>query len=329
MPDSPVTATAGANIAFIKYWGNQGRGANLPLNPSISMTLADCSTRTTAQLLPGAETDDILLEDRLPPQKSLRRLTAFLDFIRALAQRSEKLRVRSQNSFPTACGIASSASGFAALATAATAAYGLAPDPVELSRIARMGSGSAARSVMGGFVALHCGDTHETACAEQIAPETAWPRLRDLIVVVSRDEKPVSSAEGHRLARTSEMLAARLQAVTQRAQHVRRAIINNDLAALGRAAEADALSMHAVMMTSSPPLLYWSPHTLEMIQYVWDLRSDGIQAWFTIDAGPNLHIITSQEHLPAIEKRIHDDFGWHTIADRPGPGARIVEADPQ
>lgn len=325
--DSPVTAEAGANIAFIKYWGNRGRGKNLPLNPSVSMTLASCVTRTTVAVCPNAEVDEILLGGRVPDEESVRRITEFLDVVRERAGIQERVRVASENTFPAGCGIASSASGFAALALAASSAYGLRLDKKELSRIARLGSGSAARSVMGGFVELHDGDTHETACAEQIAPATAWPELRDLIVVVSQDKKKVSSAEGHRLVHTSEMLSGRLQAVALRAEQVRQAVHNRDLTALGEAAEADALSMHAVMMTSKPPLLYWSPQTLDAIRCVWDIRREGVGAWFTIDAGPNVHIITLEADLPAVEAHIREEFGWRTISDRSGPAARIVGGD--
>jgi len=229
------------------------------------------------------------------------------------------------NSFPAGCGIASSASGFAALALAATAAYGLRPDTTDLSRIARLGSGSGARSVPAGFVELRPGATHDEAYAEQIAPETAWPELRDLIVIVSQDEKGISSAAGHRIAHTSEMLPGRLAAVPERAERVRRAIRERDLTALGEASEQDALSMHAVMMTSTPPLMYWTPRSLEVMQAVWRLRKRGTEAYFTLDAGPNVHILVLQNDLPVVEEQIRVMFGFRTIADRPGPGVHLVE----
>ncbi len=325
MPRASVTATAGANIAFIKYWGNRRQGENLPLNANLSMTLSACTTRTSVELRPYAETDDIVLDGAAPGEKSFGRITTFLDFVRARAGRSECLSVRSDNNFPMGCGIASSASGFAALALAATTAYGMDLNHTELSRLARMGSGSAARSVMGGFVELHPGDAHEAAFAEQLAPATAWPELRDLIVVLSSGHKAVSSAAGHHLAHTSEMLAARLSAVPPRIARVRSAILNRDIAALGQAAEADALSMCAVMITSTPPLLYWSPQTVEAFHCIWELRHQGVEAWFTVDAGPNVHVITTEAHLGAVEKRIKQQFNCRTITDRAGPGARIVE----
>jgi len=324
MENKCVTAEAGANIAFIKYWGNRGVGKNLPLNASISMTLASCVTRTTVEALPDGRADEILLDGRMPDEKSARRISGFVEMIRAAAGRRDRVRVESVNTFPSGCGIASSASGFAALALAAARAFGLKADEAELSRMARLGSGSAARSVPGGFVELCAGETHDAACAVCLAPETWWPELRDVVVVVSLEEKAVSSAEGHRVARTSEMLAGRLRAVAQRAEQVRNAILSRDLAALGQAAEADALSMHAVMMTSRPSLIYWCPQTLDVIRCVLELREGGTGAWFTIDAGPNVHVLTDAKDAGAVEAQMKER-GWTTILDRAGAGARILE----
>lgn len=318
-----TTATACANIAFIKYWGNRPGGDNLPLNPSISMTMSGCVTTTTVALLPGGG-DEIILGGAPADPKARERTTRYLDRIRRIAGRSEPVRVDSSNSFPTGCGIASSASGFAALAAAAAAAYGIRADARELSRLARLGSGSAARSLFGGFVELHPGQRHEESYAEQIAAESSWPDLRDLVVILSNEEKKVSSAEGHRFAETSEMYIGRLAAIPDRAARVRRAILDRDLPALGDASEADALSMHAVMMTSRPPLLYWTPRTVGVISAVWEMRRRGLGAWFTIDAGPNVHILTLAKDLPAVEAAIRQEFSVPVLSCAPGPGARVV-----
>ncbi len=324
-----ITAEAGANIAFIKYWGNRIEGQNLPLNSSISMTLANCITRTTVELSESARADEIVLDGKPAEGKARARTTAFLESVRRLAARKEHALVSSESSFPTDCGIASSASGFAALALAAATAYGLDLQPRELSTIARLGSGSAARSVLGGFVELRHGADHEEAYAQQLAPHTAWLELRDLIVIVSKEEKEVSSAEGHRIAHSSEMLAARLAAVPERAERVRKAIEERSLALLGQAAEEDAFSMHAVMMTSKPHLLYWRSGTLEVIRLVWELRKQNIDSYFTIDAGPNVHVLTTERYLPEVERRVRASLGFRTICDHPGPGARIVERRPE
>jgi len=322
---SNVTALAGANIAFIKYWGNRPGADNLPLNPSISMTLSACVTTTMVALLDeSASRDEIRLDGAPPGEKSARRIGLFLDRVRRIAGRKESARVTSQNSFPTDCGIASSASGFAALAVAASAAYGIRADAAELSRIARLGSGSAARSVPGGFVELHPGTTHEESFAEPIAPETHWPELCDLIALVSREEKTVSSAEGHRIAHTSEAFTGRLAAIPDRAGRVRQGILRRDLALLGEAAEEDALSMHAVMLTSTPPLIYWTAGTLEAIRAVYGLRKRGIEAYFTIDAGPNVHVLTLKRDAARVADEIARELGCEVLTDHAGPGARII-----
>ena len=322
-----ITAVACANIAFIKYWGNRPDGGNLPLNPSISMTMDSCVSRTTVELLAADASDECILDGSNAGEKTMRRVSGLLEVIRGKAARREGARVSSRNGFPAGCGIASSASGFAALAAAGAAAYGLQLDEHELSCLARLGSGSAARSVLGGFVELRAGASHEEAYAEQVAPEDAWPDLRDIVVIVSREGKKTSSAEGHRLAHTSEMYAGRLAAVPARAERVRRAVRERDIALLGEAAEEDALSMHAVMMTSKPPLMYWHPETLEVMRTIRDMRNRGLMAYFTIDAGPNVHVLALEKDLPDVKREISARFGEsNMIVAAPGPGVRIVEA---
>ena len=323
-----VTAEACANIAFIKYWGNRGVGLNLPLNVSISMNLESCVSRTTTMLLPDKDADEFVLNGRQDDAAAAARVSALLDRIREIVGRGEKVRVTSENNFPSGCGIASSASGFAALARAATALFGLDADEAELSRLARLGSGSAARSVLDGFVELLPSETHGAAFARQIAPASAWPDLRDLVVVVSSEEKAASSLNGHALAATSEMMPGRLAAVPARADRVRRAVAERNLTSLGEASELDALSMHAVMMTSRPALQYWKPGTLAVMEAVRALRRGGTEAYFTIDAGPNVHVLVEKKDLSRVERVMHDELGFDTLASMPGPGARIVERSP-
>ena len=325
MPSS-VTAEACANIAFIKYWGNRGQGLNLPLNPSISMNLAQCTSTTTVELLEGAVADRLSFGGETAAEEPARRANEFLDRVRARADRSERLHIHTRNNFPTGCGIASSASGFAALARAAATVYGMDVDEPELSRIARLGSGSAARSVPAGFVELHPADAHEGAYAEQIAPPEAWSDLRDVVVVISHAEKEVGSLDGHGLAHKSEMLEGRLKAVPDRADRVRRAILDRDLTALGEASELDAISMHCVMMTSG--LFYWAPRTLEAMSIVIALRQGGHEAYFTMDAGPNVHVLCRDADMPVIRDELASRFKCTLIVSGPGAGARVVESTP-
>ena len=321
----PAVVRACANIAFIKYWGNRPGELNLPLNPSISMTLDSCVTTTSVEAI-SAAADEARIGGSVPNEKALARTVKFLDALRRRAGSAQRLRVVSENSFPTGCGIASSASGFAALAAAASATLGKRADAVELSRLARLGSGSAARSIMGGFVELLAGETHEACHAIQLADEAWWPELRDVVAVLSGAEKTTSSAEGHKLAATSELFEGRLRAIPARAQQARDAIRRRDLAMLGAASEQDALSMHAVMMTSRPPLFYWTERTIRAINAVHALRRRGTEAYFTIDAGPNVHILCLNKELETVKRMVRDELQAEFIIARPGPGVR-VEAD--
>ena len=316
---------ASANIAFIKYWGNRPGDLNLPLNPSISMTLDSCYTDTSVEPIPGP-VDEITISGKTPGEKALARTVKFLDMMRRWAGSAQHFRVISENSFPTGCGIASSASGFAALTGATLAALDKRACGAEMSRLARLGSGSAARSVDGGFVELLSGETHEACYAVQLADENAWPNLRDVVAILSSEEKATSSADGHKLAVTSELFEGRLRAIPARAAQVREAIRRRDLEMLGEAAEADALSMHAVMMTSRPPLFYWTERTVRAINAVHALRQRGVEAYFTIDAGPNVHIITVARHEEAVKRMVKDELGAELIVARPGHGPGLEAA---
>ncbi|MEW6440599.1 MAG: diphosphomevalonate decarboxylase [bacterium] len=311
-----ATAGAGSNIAFVKYWGVRHGGADpmVPLNPSISMTLEEVRTTTTVAFEPGAAGDLFTLNGSPATADELRRVGRVLDAVRRRAGMRRFARVVSSNNFPTAAGIASSASGFAALALAAARAAGLPYEPPDLVEPALLGSGSACRSLYGGYVLWQppaAGRRESTV--REVAPREHWP-LADLVVIVSRKEKRVKSSEGHLLARTSPFLRARLAQVEGRIARVERAIFERDLRALGEVMEADALSMHAVMMTSTPALLYWQPATVAVIEKVQALRAaDALACYFTIDAGPNVHVITAPETARAAEQEIRRIEGVEQI----------------
>ena len=292
-PTRKVTCRAGSNIAFIKYWGVADSSLNIPLNNSISMTLADAHTTTTVAWDDNASlaADSITIDGAHLQGAPAARIAAHLDRLRGLAGVSCKARVVSRNNFPMASGIASSASGFAALTVAAAAALDLQLDAAQLSALARQASGSASRSLFGGFVEWQRGNSHSSSAAHQVHDESHWA-LRDLIAIVSTSAKRTSSSDGHRLAATSPFTAARTQHVSDWLATVRRAVAARDLAQLGPILELDALAMHGVMMTSAPSLLYWQPGTLEVLHAVRSWREeDGLPVYFTIDAGPNVHLI--------------------------------------
>ena len=325
MPPASATAIAEANIAFIKYWGNRDDKLRLPVNPSLSMNLAGLETETTVEFNDGWEQDQVIIGGE--PQTGLprERVTAHLDLIRALGGLSLRARVDSRNSFPIGTGIASSASAFAALTLAAAAAAGLSLSEPELSALARRGSGSAARSVPGGFVEWDMGEEGrpETSFAHTIAPPDYWD-LRDVIAVVSQQHKAVGSTAGHALARTSPLQAARVAAVPERLARCRAAVLARDFGRFADIVEADSDLMHAVMLTSTPPLLYWEPITVAIMKSVRRWRSEGLPVCFTIDAGPNVHCLCPADLAAEVERRLHDNLDIkRVLVAAPGGPARL------
>lgn len=276
-----ATARACSNIALIKYWGNRDDALRLPSNPSISFNLADLYTETTVDFDGGAE-DRVSIDGAPAAGEPAARVSRHLDLVRGLG--GLRARVTSANNFPMGAGIASSAAAFAALSVAACAALGQTRSEAELSALARRGSGSASRSVPGGFVAWR------DESAWTIAPGEYWP-LVDVIGVVAAGHKKVGSTEGHALAGTSPLQAGRVADAERRFQACLRAIETRDFARLADVIEQDALMMHGVMMTSDPALIYWLPGTLAIIHAVRALREAGTPVAFTIDAGPNVHCI--------------------------------------
>ena len=321
------TVSAPANIAFIKYWGARDLEAALPANASVSMTLDHCRAHTTVEHRPGEGPDEVWLagprgELEAPAPAFSEGVRRHLDRLRRWAGVGGSFRVATRNNFPTGAGIASSAAGFAALAAAAAASLGRDPDPGELSVLARLsGSGSAARSVMGGYVRWPAGDDPEGPAAA-LAPAAHWP-LRDLVAVVDTAAKEVSSREGHRRAPSSPHFAMRQASLAERLRQVEEAIVDRDLARLGPVLEQEAIDLHLIAMSSRPPIFYWRPATLEVLEAVRRLRADGAGAWITMDAGPNVHVICepADEEAVAAALTALPRVGA-LLRDRVGPGPR-------
>jgi diphosphomevalonate decarboxylase len=318
-------ALAHPNIAFIKYWGNKDPELRIPANGSISMNLAGLHTQTQVIFDAGLPSDHVVINDRRVTGPAYERVRVLLDRVRKISGRSEFARVVSQNNFPTAAGIASSASAFAALSLAATAAAGLELDQASLSRLARTGSGSACRSVPGGYVEWQPGDSEESSYAFSIAAPEHWA-LTDCIAVVSRTHKPVGSTAGHALADTSLIQASRVADAPRRLEICRQAIRQKEFEALAGIVELDSNLMHAVMMTSSPPLFYWQPATLEIIRAVQAWRTSGKPVCYTIDAGPNVHVLCPSEIAQEIEHGLNQLKGVEMVLSAgPGGPARLIE----
>ncbi|HZN55988.1 MAG TPA: diphosphomevalonate decarboxylase [Candidatus Polarisedimenticolaceae bacterium] len=291
-----ATVEAPANIAFIKYWGARDLAQALPLNASVSMTLSECVSLSTVSFSDGSDEPDridIVADDgslTLPDLRFRERALAHLERVRRWARRGGSFRVATRNSFPTGAGIASSASGFAALTLASTRALGLRLTSPELSTLARMsGSGSAARSVLGGYV-LWPADGNAAGHAVPLAPASHWD-LRDVIALVDQGEKDVPSLQGHRLAATSPHFETRQRVLPARVDAVKRAIEERDLAALGPVLEEEAIELHLIAMSSRPPIFYWKPGTVQVLETLRALRRDGVPAFATMDAGANVHVI--------------------------------------
>jgi diphosphomevalonate decarboxylase len=328
-----ATAQAHPNIALIKYWGNRDQQLRLPANPSLSMNLAGLTTTTTVEFDPSLKQDELILGGRTISGPGRERVSRFLDQVRQLcgntaargasaatqqAQRrsgdgfADSARhdaahyfaiVDSRNNFPSGAGLASSASGFAALALAATAAAGLHLNEAELSRLARLGSGSACRSVPGGFVEWALGVDDHTSYAQSIAPASHW-NLYDIVALIDVTHKSIGSTEGHAVAATSPLQAARVATAAERLAQARSAVLARDFAALAEVVELDSLMMHAVMITSSPVLMYWQPATVAVMQAVRQWRLNGLAACTTIDAGPNVHVICTAEAASEVTLRL-------------------------
>jgi len=326
-----VTTRAGTNIALVKYWGKRDPSLNLPATGSLSLTLADLGSETTVRFAgdaggPGG--GDRITADGVPASPPFaERVRRFLDLVRQQARLALPAEVATRNSVPTAAGLASSASGFAALALAASRAAGMNLAPPELSVLARQGSGSAARSIFGGFVEMSAGERPDgsDACAKALQPAAAWD-VRLVVAMAAEGPKPIGSSEAMELtARTSPYYPGWLQAVPQDLTAARAAVLAKDLAGLGRVAERSATRMHACAMAADPPVLYWNCVTLAAMETVRRLRDAGTQAFFTIDAGPHVKVLCATCDAEVVEPALAATPGvLRTLVLAPGPGAEVL-----
>jgi diphosphomevalonate decarboxylase len=325
MPEGTVTAIAHPNIAFIKYWGNRDNSLRLPSNGSISMNLAGLTTQTCVTFDPELKQDMLTFNGTPALGKALTRISTFLNNVREMAGRQVYASVTTENNFPTGAGIASSAAAFAALALASCHALGLALSEKELSRLARRGSGSACRSIPAGFVEWKKGESDADSYAASIAPPEHWA-LVDLIAIVQSEHKPVGSSEGHNLAATSPFQSIRVAETPERLETCRNAILARDFDALASIVELDSNLMHAVMMTSNPALFYWQPASLFLIKQVPRWRKEGLPACYTLDAGPNVHIISQESAVEGLKIRLEQVPGVSRVYQaKPGGPTRLAD----
>ncbi len=323
-----ATARAPSNIALVKYWGKRDPSLNLPATGSISVTLEGLSTTTTVERIDGLDRDEIRIGGR-SDDGSTARVRGFLDLVRQRYGRRGHCRIDSANDFPTGAGLASSASGFAALAVALDRVFELDLDGEQLSALARRGSGSAARSLVDGFAEMRPGTRADGADAYAVAigPPDLLP-LEIVIALVTRAPKSVGSTEGMTRTRETSPFHDAWVARTQADLFAMRgALLAGDLPRVGHLAEGNALCMHATMLGADPPLLYWLPATIGVLREVAALRADGLGAWATIDAGPQVKVLCRSSDAADVERRVAGVPGVEaTRRARPGAGARIVEA---
>lgn len=289
------------NIALIKYWGKRNQELNLPITSSLSLTLP-IGTHTR---LAVSDTDDKVFLNGLELAKESvfhKRLFAFIDLFRAS---NTHFHVHTKNDIPTAAGLASSASGFSAVVLALNELYGWNLAKKELSMLARLGSGSSARSFFNGFVLWHKG-VQENGLDSFAEPlDTSWPTLKMGLWLLHTDKKPICSRNAmQNTVETSYLFRAWPEQVTHDLERAHEAIFAKDFTLLGKTSEHNALSMHATMLASQPAVCYFLPETLSAMHRVWQLRQMGLEVYFTIDAGPNLKLLFQEKDLPEIQKHI-------------------------
>ena len=323
-----ATAIANSNIALSKYWGKRNSQLILPYNGSISMTCDGMHTKTTVEFSEKYSSNTIIINDE-ELKKDEKDILGHVEMIRRMAGIKEHARIVSESNFPVAAGLASSASGFAALTLAATGAAGLSLSEKELTILSRQGSGSASRSVCEGFVEWHKGQKEDgtDSYAESIAGKAHWPEFRMLPTIVQESKKKVSSRAGMKqTVDTSPLYKGWLDSVDADLQAIREGILKKDFTKVGSTAEHNALKMHATMMTTKPSIIYWIPATLEIMQSVMVWREDGLESYFTMDAGPNVKVMCLEKDEKELTKRLLGLEGVIKVMPcRPGDKAVLSE----
>jgi diphosphomevalonate decarboxylase len=318
------TAVAHPNIAFIKYWGNLDDRLRIPSNGSISMNLAGIDTETTVCFDSTLADDRVVINDKSASGEVARRVIDHLDLIRRMAGIQSPAQVTSKNNFPMGSGIASSASAFAALSLAASTAAGLSLNLKDLSCLARRGSGSACRSIPDAIAEWHAGTQDDNSYADQLVNADYWD-LVDCLAIISDQHKSTGSSEGHLLADTSPIQRLRITDASRRIENCRQAILSRDFEYFMEIVEQDSNLMHSVMNTSKPGLVYWNKASFEVITACKELAKSGVEVCYTLDAGPNVHLITLGSQFQRIEKKIKEISGvLRIVIASIGPGARLV-----
>jgi diphosphomevalonate decarboxylase len=328
-----------SNIAFLKYWGKSDELHQWPANDSLSMTLRHAQTITRSKIsLQGEDRLFVGGTYQAPKNSSFKKSYGHLERLRKMLGFSAFLDISTENTFPSSCGIASSASGLGALTLAALAAWTGARslgelessgfDRSRLAQLAHLGSGSAGRSFWGGYVVWEKGPSPESQRFYPLAvPEEL--SLVDIIAVLSKEPKSVSSSEGHRSAWSSPLFTPRLAIHPLRMESMIKALQKGDLEKAGDMMETEALEMHAIMMTAQPSIHYLTGQSCQLITWIRQERVKGnLPAWFTIDAGPNIHVICAQKDREAVYQALLTRFEspqpLELLVDETGPGPQLT-----
>ncbi len=320
-----ASARACANIALAKYWGKADVKRNVPAVPSVSLTLDQLVTETRVRFDRSLCSDLVRLDGRPATEAEADRVIAMLDRVRREARLRVKARVSSHNHFPTAAGLASSASGFAALAAAASAAAGIDFNARRLSALARASSASAARSIYGGFVELPAGSRGDVdLAARQVAPPEHW-NLRLVVALTEPGKKKVGSTEGmERSRKTSPYYQAWLEQAPKWSRKIKRAIKERELDTLGAAMEQSTFAFHCCAITSDPPIVYWAPATLAALATVRGLRERGVSVWATMDAGPHVKALCAASDASRVRQALDRTEGvTRSWVAKPGPDVEV------
>jgi diphosphomevalonate decarboxylase len=319
-----ATAIAPSNVGLIKYWGKKDETLRLPENGSFSMNLSNLTTTTTVEFSPLLKDDEIAINGE-SREDELAAVRKHLTRLRKNFGESAFARVVSKNNFPIGRGLSSSASGFAALTLAVTTSLEQTLSEKMLSILARQGSGSACRSIPDGFVEWKNGDTSDSSYAESIFPSDYWD-IYDIVAVVGVGKKEVSTTNGMLLHGTSPFFPTRLSRMAQKIVAIKQYIKDKNFEKFGELIEAEALEMHAVMLTSSPALIYWTSGTLELMKQAQKWRQNGIGVYFTINTGQDIHLITQKNAKDALLQELKKySFVKEIIVNTASKGAKISE----
>lgn len=306
-----TTIKASSDIALVKYWGKKDEILRLPENGSLSIVLDGLDTITTVEFSEKYEADQVFIQDEEIKNSSIEaaRVSKHLDRLRKLAKQANIdganwfAKVVSKNTFPRGTGLSSSGSGMAALTYAAAEALGLELSEKELSILSRQASGTACRCACGGFVEWLDGETSDDSYSMTVFSKDHWD-IRDVVAVVDEGMKKISSTEGHTTAQTSPFFTVRQEKIKAKIIAVKQAITEKNFTKLGNIVEAEALEFHSILLTSEVPLILWYPGTVQVMQEVQKLRDEGIECYFTINTGFNVHILTLPEFEGEVQKRL-------------------------